>query len=103
LPVFGRISAEMTCFLLAFYLYFFGQIWVGMVRNRQKDNSQFIISTHSPILMTYPHAEIFEIKDGKLLKTRFEETEHYQITKYFMNCPQKMLQELGIKTSCYSK
>jgi predicted ATPase len=68
-----------------------------------KDNSQFIISTHSPILMTYPHAEIFEIKDGKLLKTRFEETEHYQITKYFMNCPQKMLQELGIKTFRYSK
>jgi predicted ATPase len=63
-----------------------------------KNNSQFIISTHSPILMAYPNAEIFEINDGKLLKTRFEETEHYKITKYFMDCPQKVLQLMGIET-----
>jgi len=62
-----------------------------------KQNSQFIIATHSPILMAYPNAEIFEIKNGKLKKTIYEETEHYKITKYFMNNPQKMLQDLGIE------
>ena len=63
-----------------------------------KQNSQFIIATHSPILMAYPNAEIFEIKNGKLKKTIYEETEHYKLTKYFMNCPQKMLQNLEIET-----
>ena len=61
-----------------------------------KNNSQFIIATHSPILMAYPNADIFEIKNGKLQKTTYEETEHYTITKYFMNYPQKMLQSLRI-------
>ena len=62
-----------------------------------KQNSQFIIATHSPILMAYPNSEIFEIKDGHLQKTKYEDTEHFQITKYFMNCPQKMMQDLGIE------
>jgi len=62
-----------------------------------KNNSQFIIATHSPILMAYPNAEIFEIKNGCLKKTNYKETEHYTITKYFINNPQKMLQELGIE------
>jgi len=62
-----------------------------------KQNSQFIIATHSPILMAYPHAEIFEIKNGKLKKTIYEETEHYKITRYFMNNPKKMIEDLGIE------
>jgi len=61
-----------------------------------KQNSQFIIATHSPILMAFPDADIFEIKNDKLEKTIYEETEHYKITKYFLNCHQKMLKNLGI-------
>jgi len=59
-------------------------------------NSQFIIATHSPILMAYPDSEIFEIKDDYLEKVEYEDTEHFQITKYFMNNPQKMMRDLGI-------
>ena len=65
--------------------------------NLVKRNSQFIIATHSPILMAYPNAEIFEIKDGKLKKTTYEETEHYQITRYFINNPKGMIHNLGIE------
>ena len=61
-----------------------------------KRNSQFIIATHSPILMAYPDSEIFEIKDGKLLIINYEDTEHYQITKFFINNPQRMMHNLGI-------
>ena len=63
-----------------------------------KRNSQFIIATHSPILMAYPDSEIFEIKDGKLLIINYEDTEHYQLTKYFMNHPRRMMHNLGIET-----
>jgi len=58
------------------------------------ENSQFIISTHSPILMAYPDAEIYEIKDDSIKLTNYKDTEHYQITKQFLNNPDKMLKLL---------
>jgi len=55
--------------------------------------SQFIIATHSPIIMAYPHSVIYEIKeDFKVVK--YEETEHYQIMRAFVNNTQKMLDVL---------
>jgi predicted ATPase len=61
-----------------------------------KANSQFIISTHSPIVMAYPNADIYEIADGKLQLTSLEDTDHFNITKYFMMNPMGMLNNLGI-------
>lgn len=40
-------------------------------------NSQFVIATHSPILMTYPKAEILEMTDTGIHKVKYSETEHY--------------------------
>ncbi len=55
----------------------------------QKD-SQFIIATHSPIIMSYPNSTIYEINNG-FNKVKYENTEHYQIMKGFMNNTEKML------------
>ena len=55
--------------------------------------SQFIIATHSPIIMAYPDSFIYEIGDG-IRKVIYEETEHFQIMKAFINNKEKMLQEL---------
>jgi len=49
------------------------------------DESQFIIATHSPILMAYPDANILQIEDEKFLLTNYQDTEHYQVTKDFLN------------------
>ena len=62
-----------------------------------KNNSQFIISTHSPILMSYQKAEIHEIKNDRLILTEYEETSHFEITKYFMLNYKKMINDLGIE------
>jgi predicted ATPase len=59
-----------------------------------KNNSQFIIATHSPILMAYPDADIFVLTDDDIYLTPYEETEHYTLTKQFLNNPQKMLKYL---------
>ena len=58
------------------------------------DNSQFIISTHSPILMTFPNAEILEITEDGINSVDYKETEHFLITKRFMDAPEKMLESL---------
>ncbi|AGA67919.1 putative ATPase [Desulfitobacterium dichloroeliminans LMG P-21439] len=58
-----------------------------------KEGSQFIIATHSPIIMAYPDAVLYEITD-KIDQVSYEETEHYQIMRTFLNKPQKMLKLL---------
>lgn len=55
-----------------------------------KEGSQFIIATHSPIIMAYPQALIYQIKDG-FEQIGYKETEHYQVTRTFLNNTQKML------------
>lgn len=47
--------------------------------------SQFIIATHSPIILAYPDAQIFEIVDKKILVVEYEESEHYSITRDFLS------------------
>ncbi|NUU60322.1 AAA family ATPase [Paenibacillus agri] len=59
-----------------------------------KLNSQFIIATHSPILMSYPGADIFLLESEGIRKVTLEETEHFTVTKAFMNDREKMLREL---------
>ena len=49
-----------------------------------EQGSQFIISTHSPIVMSYPGAEIYEITDRGLEPTELEETSHFQLMKRFI-------------------
>lgn len=59
----------------------------------QKD-SQFIISTHSPILMTFPGAEVLEITEKGICAVDYKDTEHFMITKRFMDAPEKIVKDL---------
>ena len=59
-----------------------------------KDNSQFIIATHSPILMAYPRAKILLLDEEGIREVAYTETEHYEVTKNFLNKYESMLQIL---------
>jgi len=56
--------------------------------------AQFIIATHSPILMAYPKAQFFYINNGIIEETSFDETEHYEITKTFLENPDRYFKHL---------
>jgi predicted ATPase len=56
--------------------------------------SQFIIATHSPILMAYPDARIYACLPDGLRRTDYMDTEHYQVTHEFLRDPQRMLDTL---------
>jgi predicted ATPase len=60
------------------------------------EDSQFIISTHSPILMAYPGATIYQLSDNGFSKTELNKTEHYLLMKYFLNNTEDYLKEIGI-------
>jgi predicted ATPase len=49
-----------------------------------EDNSQFIIATHSPILMAYPRAKILLLDGTGYTEVRYEDTEHYVVTREFL-------------------
>jgi predicted ATPase len=56
--------------------------------------SQLIIATHSPILLAYPHARIYQFSENGIIEVKYTDTEHYQITKDFLNRHERMLELL---------
>lgn len=57
-------------------------------------DAQFIIATHSPIIMSIPGATILEFNNGKITEVKYEETEHYRLTKQFLDNPMAFLKGL---------
>ncbi len=58
-----------------------------------ENNSQFIIATHSPILMAYPNADILEFTCNGLNFTDYKSTEHYTLTRRILENPEKFLRD----------
>ncbi|OEC36957.1 Predicted ATPase [Pseudomonas cuatrocienegasensis] len=50
-----------------------------------EDSSQFVIATHSPVLLSYPHAKIIQFDDSGVSEVAFEDTEHFVVTRDFLN------------------
>lgn len=67
-----------------------------LVRIKQliDQNCQFIIATHSPILLSYPDAIIYQINEKGIEKVAYEDTEIYTTTKYFLNNYKSMHNQL---------
>jgi predicted ATPase len=62
--------------------------------NTQKYGAQYIIVTHSPILMGIPESDFRWIDGGTISKMPYTDCPHFQITKAFLNDPQRLIREL---------
>lgn len=51
--------------------------------------AQFIVATHSPILLTLPGATVLNIEEGQLREVSYRDTEHFQLTRDFLNAPER--------------
>ena len=56
-----------------------------------RSNSQFIVATHSPIVMAYPNAIIYLLTEDGIERIDYTETEHYRVMRDFINNHVKML------------
>jgi len=56
--------------------------------------AQFIIATHSPVLMGLPGAALYEIQEDGMRRVEYKETDHYRITKTFLDNPDQYLRHL---------
>ena len=64
------------------------------MRRLVERDSQFLIATHSPILMAYPGARLYQLGETGVHAVDYRETEHYQLTKRFLEDPERMLHYL---------
>jgi predicted ATPase len=63
-------------------------------KTSQAGNAQYIIATHSPILLAYPGAVIFSFNSSPVERVEYEDTEYYQIYMDFINHREKYLKEI---------
>ncbi len=59
-----------------------------------QDNSQFIIATHSPMLLAFPDAEVYQIREEGIESVRFQDTDHYRITVRFLQNPESAIEDI---------
>lgn len=88
LDFFGARIAERGLYLLdepEAALTFYNQyVLMNMLAQGELGGSQFIVSTHSPVLLAYPGACIYVLKDGAIKKSSFEELENVQFLSAFL-------------------
>lgn len=65
-----------------------------ILQGLKNNNAQFIIATHSPILMGIPDCRLYEIHEDNIQQVNYRETDHYRITKTFLDNPGYYLRHL---------
>ncbi len=58
---------------------------LAIIHRQVLQGTQFVIATHSPILMAYPEALIYQLGSKGIGRVSYQDTEHYQITRDFLN------------------
>ena len=57
-------------------------------------HAQFLIATHSPIILSYPGAVLFSLDGDEIGEIAYRETEHYLVTRDFLNAPERYFKHL---------
>ncbi len=68
--------------------------WLARMHALVKGGSQFVIATHSPIIMAYPGATIYLLSQKGIASVEYEDTEHVRLTRAFLSNRERMLAEL---------
>jgi predicted ATPase len=67
---------------------------LAMIGDMVRENAQFVIATHSPILLGFPNATIYSCDRVPIERVAFEELDHVVITREFLNAPERFLRHL---------
>ena len=67
---------------------------IALIAALVADGCQFVIATHSPILLALPGAVILEARDGALAVAEWNDLEHVRVTRAFLNDPASVLRRL---------
>ena len=65
-----------------------------MIGEMVGQDAQFIIATHSPMLLAYPDAQIYSFDQTPVAVVAYEQLDHVRITRDFLNAPQRYLNQI---------
>ncbi len=68
--------------------------FLSMLKQMTTEDAQFIIATHSPIILAFPEAQIMSFNDGAINNIPYDELEHVTLTRAFLNDPQSYMRHL---------
>ncbi len=68
--------------------------FISALMEMVEKNSQFIIATHSPLILAFPDAAILHFKEGHIQQVKYNELEHVNLTRDFLNNPESFLRYL---------
>ncbi len=68
--------------------------FLALIHEYVSNGAQFVIATHSPILMAYPQARILHFGPDGIKEQAYKETEHYRVTRGFLESPERSFREL---------
>ena len=64
-----------------------------------EENCQFVIATHSPIILAYPEATIYEFSEEGVQQVAYEESQPYVVSRRFLNDHQRVVRDLLVDSS----
>jgi predicted ATPase len=67
---------------------------IALIKDRIARDCQFVVATHSPMLLAFPEAAIQVFDGAAIVRTPYSDVEHVQLVKSFLNSPQRFLQHL---------
>ena len=67
---------------------------MALIQNSIADGGQFIIATHSPILLAYPGARIYSFDQAPVEAVAYDALEHVALTKSFLADPGRYLRRV---------
>ena len=68
--------------------------FISALKQMVQENSQFIIATHSPIILAFPEAQIFHFHEGKIQEAQYNQLEHVNLMRDFLDHPESFLRYL---------
>lgn len=68
--------------------------FISVLKQMVEQNAQFVIATHSPIILAFPEAQILQFANGVIQEVKYDLLEHVQLTKDFLNNPESFLRHL---------
>jgi predicted ATPase len=69
-------------------------VLLSMLKEMVGQDAQFIIATHSPILMAFENACILNFDDAHIREVKYGDVEHVNLTRAFLNNPESFLRHL---------
>jgi predicted ATPase len=68
--------------------------FVALVKDAVAHGGQFVVATHSPMLMAYPGARLYEIQGERMVATAYDDLDHVQTLRRFLDAPEAFFRHL---------